>query len=145
MQWFEVNAKYVKTDQDGRERKVSEVRLVDAVNCTEAEARAIKVISEETRGESIVTKIQQSKIIEIFPDEGGQYWWKARISIITIDEKAGKEKKVINHFLAAADNIKEAEKAIQEGLSYVLVPYFVESISVSKIVDVYPYFENKNE
>lgn len=27
--WFEVNAKYVKIDDEGRERKVSETYLVD--------------------------------------------------------------------------------------------------------------------
>jgi len=37
-QWFEVRAKYVRIDDDGRERKVSEVYLVDALTCTEAEA-----------------------------------------------------------------------------------------------------------
>ena len=139
--WFETKAKYVKTDQDSRERKVSETYLIDAVNCTEAETRARQLILEQIRGESVVTKISQSNIIEIFPSESGEYWWKAKVSLITIDEKAGKEKKVNNYFLVSADTLKEAERNLSEGLSYVLVPYHVESISLSSIVDVLPYFE----
>ena len=139
--WFETKAKYVKIDQDGRERKVSENYLIDAVNCTEAETRALQLILEQIRGESVVTKISQSNIIEIFPSEDGEYWWKAKISLITIDEKAGKEKRINNYFLVSADNLKEAERNLSEGLSYILVPYYVESISRSNIVDVLPYFE----
>ena len=37
--WFECKVKYVKIDDDGRERKVSEVYLVDAVTFTDAETR----------------------------------------------------------------------------------------------------------
>lgn len=141
--WFEVNAKYTKVDQDGRERNVSDVLLIDAVSCTDAEQRAIKVISEQIRGESIVTKISQSNIIEVFPAETGEYWWKAKINILIIDERAGKEKKINNYFLVAADDLKEARERLESGLSYVLVPYHVESISRSRIVDVYPYFEEE--
>lgn len=143
--YFEVKASYVKVDQEGRERKVNDVLLVDAVSCTDAEQRAIKVISEQIRGESIVTKISQSKIIEIFPGETGEFWWKAKVSILTIDERSGKEKKSVNYFLVSADDHKEAVKVLEDGLSYILVPYFVEGIGVSNIVDVYPYFEEPKQ
>jgi len=140
--WFEVKVKYVKVDQDGRERKVSEVYLIDAVSFTDAETRIIQQMQQMIRGEFQVDNIKKSNIIEIFPSESGEFWYKARIGIVTIDEKAGKEKKVNNYFLVAADDFKEALLRLEEGLSYILVPYHTTAMSLSNIVDVFPYFQD---
>ncbi len=139
--WFEVKTKFLKIDDDGRERKVSETYLVDAVTCTEAEARAIKELTQYIRGDINIGKVVTSNIVEIFPHEDGEWWFKAKISIVTIDESAGKEKKVNNYFLVAADNIKQAIERLEEGLAYILVPYQITSIALSQIADVFPYFE----
>ena len=141
--WFECKVKYVKIDDDGRERKVNEVYLVDAVTFTDAETRIIQNVQTMVRGEFVVDNIKKSNIIEIFPHEVGEWWYKAKIGIVTIDEKAGKEKKINNYFLVAADDIKEALQRLEEGLSYVLVPYQTTSIAVCNIIDVFPYFEDK--
>ncbi|MFV0377775.1 MAG: DUF4494 domain-containing protein [Mangrovibacterium sp.] len=137
--WFEVKARFVKIDNDGRERKVTEVYLIDAVSFTDAEARAIQVLEQVIRGEFAIKGIVQSNITEVFPHESGQYWYKACISIVTIDEKAGREKKVNNYFLVAADDIKEALQRLEEGLAYILVPYSTTALALSPIVDIYPY------
>lgn len=141
--WFECKVKYVKIDDDGRERKVSEVYLVDAVTFTDAETRIIQQMQTMVRGEFIVDNIKKSNIVEIFPHENGEWWFKAKIGIVTIDENAGKEKKINNYFLVAADDIKQALQRLEEGLSYVLVPYQTTSLAVSTIMDVFPYFEDK--
>ncbi len=141
--WFEVKVKYVKVDQDGRERKVGESYLVDAVSFTDAEARIIQQMQQIIRGEFHIDNIKKSNVIEIFPAESGEFWYKARIAIVTIDEKAGKEKKVNNYFLVAADDFKEAFQRLEEGLSYILVPYHTTAMSLSNIVDVFPYFQEE--
>ena len=106
--WFECKVKYVKIDDDGRERKVSEVYLVDAVTFTDAETRIIQQLQTMVRGEFVVDNIKKSNIVEIFPYEEGEWWYKAKIAIVTIDENAGKEKKINNYFLVAADVEDEA-------------------------------------
>jgi hypothetical protein len=134
--------KYVKVDDDGRERKVSESYLVDAVTFTDAETRIIRQLQSMVRGEFTVENIKKSNIVEIFPNEQGEWWYKAKIGIVTIDENAGKEKKINNYFLVAADDMKQALQRLEEGLSYILVPYQTTSLAVSTIVDVFPYFED---
>jgi len=94
------------------------------------------------RGEFIVDNIKKSNIVEIYPHENGEWWYKAKIGIVTIDEKAGKEKKINNYFLVAADDIKQALQRLEEGLSYILVPYQTTSLAICNIVDVFPYFED---
>lgn len=138
--WFECKVKYVKVDDDGRERKVNEVYLVDAVTFTDAETRIIQNVQQMVRGEFIVDNIKKSNIVEIFPHEEGEWWYKAKIGIVTIDEKAGKEKKINNYFLVAADDIKQALQRLEDGLSYILVPYQTTSLAICNIVDVFPYF-----
>lgn len=138
--WFEVKTKFIKIDDDGCERKATEIYLVDAVSVTNAEARTIKELSQIVRGEMQVVKASSSNIVEIFPNETGEWWWKAKISIVTIDEKAGKERKINNYFLVAADDAKQALQRLEEGLAYILVPYQITSISISQIIDVFPYF-----
>jgi hypothetical protein len=140
--WFKCVAQYVKIDDDGRERKVSEAYLVDAVSYTDAEARIIAELATMVRGEFQVKQITQTNICEIFPHEDGQWFFTGKISIVTIDEKAGKEKKISESFLIAADDMKEALKRLEDGLAYVLIPYQITALSVSNIVDVFPYFED---
>ena len=139
--WFECKAIYVKIDDDGREVKASESYLLDAVSFTDAEARITEQLRTMIRGEFVIDKISKSRIVEIFPHADGEFWWKGKISIVTIDEKAGKEKVVNNFFLVAADDLEQALKRLKEGLSYVLVPYQITSLVLSNIVDVFPYFE----
>jgi hypothetical protein len=141
--WFECKVRYVKIDDDGRERKVSEAYLVDAVSFTDAETRIIKQLQTMVRGEFTVDNIKKSNIVEIFPDEDGEWWYKARIAIVTIDEKGGKEKKINNYFLVAANDLKQALDRLEKGLSYILVPYQTTSLAVCNIVDVFPYFEEE--
>lgn len=142
--WFECKVKYVKVDQDGRERKVSESYLVDAVSFTDAEARMIEQMQQLVRGgEFYIDNIKKSNIIEIFPHDNGEYWFKAKIGIVTIDEKAGKEKKINNYFLIAADDFKQALLRLEEDLSYILVPIQIAAMNLSTIVDVFPYFKDE--
>lgn len=135
--WFECKVIYVKIDDDGREVKASESYLLDAVTFTDAEARMIEQLRTMIRGEFVIDKISKSRIVEIFPHEDGEFWWKGKISIVTIDEKAGKEKVINNFFLVAADDLKQALQRLEEGLSYILVPYQVTALTLSPIVDVF--------
>jgi hypothetical protein len=137
--WFECKVKYQKIDNDGRERPVTESYLLDAVSFTDAEARIIAQMQMLVRGEFTVTDIRKSKIAEVFPYESGEWWYKAVINLVTIDEEAGKEKKLRTMYLIEADTILEALQRLDESLSFLIVPYTVSSIAVSLISDVFPY------
>ncbi len=144
--WFETKLRYVKIDNDGRERKVTESYLVDAVSFTDAESRITEQAQQLVRGgEFQVKDIKESNVCEIFPHETGEWWYKAKISLTTIDEVAGREKKINQYFLVAADDLKQALERLEEGLSYILVPFMVTSIVLTTICDVFPYFEDNHD
>ena len=49
--WFEAKVKYIKVNEDGRERKVTESYLLDAMSYTEAESRIMKEMESVIKGE----------------------------------------------------------------------------------------------
>lgn len=137
--WFECKVKYLKIDQGGYERKVSDNYLIDAVSFTDAETRLFEQMHEITRGDFQVMNIKKSNISEVINKEDGEWWYKAKISLITIDEEGGKEKKVNNYLLIMADDLNQALKRLDDGLSYMLVPYVTTSITLSTIAEIFPY------
>lgn len=138
--WFESKAKYMKVSESGRETMVTENFLLDAVSFTDAESRMIRQMKSMVKGgEFSVVDIKKSKIAEIYPFENGEWWFKVTINLVTIDEEAGKEKKLRTYYLIMADDIKEALERLDESLSYLVIPYVVSAIAVSTIVDVFPY------
>ena len=126
-------------DDNGRERNVSENYLLDAVSFTDAEARIIAELQTMVRGEFTVTDLKKSKIAEVFPFENGEWWYRATINLVTIDEEGGKEKKLRTLYLVQADDIEHALQRLTESLSFLVVPYVISAIAVSTIVDVFPY------
>lgn len=137
--WFECKVKYTKVLDSGKEQTVTENFLLDAVSFTDAETRMIRQMQQMVKGEFNVTDIKKSKIGEVFPYENGEWWFKATINLVTIDEEAGKEKKLRTWYLVMADDIKEALNRLDESLSYLVIPYVISSLAVSTIVDVFPY------
>ena len=137
--WFECKVKYQKIDEDGRERQVTENFLLDGVSFTDAETRITAQIQTMVKGGFSISDIRKSKIAEVFPYENGEWWYKVTINLVTIDEDAGKEKKLRTLYLVQADDIQEALTRIGESLSFLIVPFVVSAINVSLIADVFPY------
>lgn len=144
--WFESKVKYIKVTESGKEASVSEVFLFDAVNYTEAESRTIKEMQSIVKGgEFSIQNIKKSKLAEVFPYDAGEYWFKIAVNLVTIDEEAGKEKKITSYYLIMADDIKESLNRLEESLNYLVIPYVVTSASVSNIIEVFPYQSNESE
>lgn len=139
--WYECRVKSLKIDENGYERRVNEPYLLDAVSYSDAEYRINALMTTLVKGGFQVVSIKQSNITEILQISEGEWWWKVKISLATIDEESGREKKLTNYLLISADNIASAVVNTNEGLNYMLVPYFIEQISLSSIVDVFPYSE----
>ena len=138
--WFESKVKYKKVLESGSEQMVTENFLLDAVSFTDAETRMIRKMQEMVKGgEFMVVDIKKSKIAEIFSFDDGEWWYKVTVNMVTVDEEAGREKKLRAYYLIMADNINEALNRLDESLSYLVIPYVVTAIAVSTIVDVFPY------
>ena len=139
--WFECKIKYEKTMENGLLKKVTEPYLVDAINFTEAEKRMIEEMAPFMHGEFQVDDIKRVKIAELFESskQEDDKWYKCKLSLITIDEKSGKEKKATNLVLVKAINIKTALANLEEGMKTTQIDYEVTAIQETPIMDVFHY------
>lgn len=137
--WFECKVRYDKTLENGMQKKVTELYLVDALSFTEAEARIIKEITPFLNGEFEIANIKKEKINEMFFDENGDKWFRCKVNFITLDEKSGMEKKTSSCMMVQASDVQEAQASLVQGMLGTLDDWELEAIKETKIMDVYPY------
>ena len=85
--WFEAVIKYEKTVEEGKIVKATEKYLVDALSFTEAEARMTEEMKLFISGEFLVANLTPKSINEIFWNEEGDKWFRAKVNFITLDEE----------------------------------------------------------
>ena len=137
--WFLCKVSYEKILENGMQKKVTEPYLVDALSFTEAEARIIEEMSPFITGEFTVSAVGRAKLSEVFFNEDGDRYYKAKIYFITLDEKSVIEKKTAAQMLVQASNLKEAITVLEEGMKGTLADYTIASIAETQIMDVYPF------
>ncbi|HEV7380969.1 MAG TPA: DUF4494 domain-containing protein [Dyadobacter sp.] len=136
--WYHGSIGYQKEDEAGALKVIQEQYLVDAISHTEAEARLNKqIVTGATDFE--VKRIVPMKLADLFAYEEGEQWFKTKVIYFSVDEKSGKEKKVVNHMLVNATGIEQALERIKESMRNFLIPYEVEAVVLTKILDVFPY------
>ena len=136
-QWIEVKVRYEKTTDSGKTIKVTDPYLVDALSCTEAEARVNEEITPFT-SEFNVLSVNKTKISEIFWNETGDKFYKVKVNFITIDEKTAVEKKKAFFTLVQAADFEAALDGFNKGMKGTIADFEIESIIETKIIDVYP-------
>ena len=85
--WFECKIKYEKTAEEGKIVRVNEAYLIDALSFTEAEARIIEEMRPFISGEFKVANIRRAKINEMFFNENGDKWYRAKVMFVSLDEE----------------------------------------------------------
>lgn len=142
--WFISKAKYEKILENGTQKKVTELFLVDAMTCTECEARTIEELTPYITGDFSITDIKEAKYYDAFLGEGDRYF-DGKIRFVTLDEKSGSEKKTNAKILIQADNLEDALAKLKEGMKDSISDWEVYGLDENNIIDVFPYSESKEE
>lgn len=144
--WFEAKVKSIRVDESGRERKVTDMYLLDAMSYTEAESRIMEEMEAVVKGEYYISGLKKSNVTEVVPsvDENDDRWYKAKVAVVDADEVSGKEKRSFVHCLVAAANTDRALENLNEFLSTYVVPVEVVCIADTQVMDVFEYL-NENE
>lgn len=141
VQWYECKVAYDKNLEQGL-TKVNELYLINALSFTEAEKRIIEYATPYvSMGALEVTNIKRALYAEMFlssADKDDRYY-KARVNIITIDERSGKEKKTGLNILVQSDSLANALAHLLEQLGKEAQDYEVASIAETQLLDVVPY------
>ena len=145
--WFLCKIRYEKVMEDGLQKRVTELYVVDALSFTEAEERIIEEMSTYISGEFEVWEIDRAVYKEIFfsDDDMADKWYKAKLKFITIDEKTEKEKKTTVYYLVQAGSFEGARKNIDEVMGGTMIDYIIDTVSETTIMDVFEYVNKGNE
>lgn len=139
--WFECKVRYEKTQEDGNDKLVNELYVVDALSFTEAEASIIDNMSVYVSSEFKVANINPANYNEIFFSDidDDDLWFKARLAFITIDDKKDKEKRTYVNYLIQAKCIERAKRYVDEVMGKTMIDYELKSLSETKIFDVFEH------
>jgi len=128
--------------KNGLVKKVTESYLVDALSFTEAEARIVEEMKPYVNGVFALIDIKLERITELFFNEGGDRYYKAKVILIDMDENRGAGKKTALQMLVQASDIKEAIAVLETGMKGTLADYVIASVSESQILDIFHFPRN---
>lgn len=137
--WFTVKVKYTRQLENGTFKRVSEPYLLAAMSFTDAEARIYEELGSRIRGEFNVVGISRTELHDIFVYDDADTWYKCKITYEKMDEDGEKNKKISQQFLVSAHSVKDAFERIQESLGTYMIDFEIPSITVSPIVEIFPF------
>jgi len=137
--WFDCIIKYERTAEEGKIVKVKESYIIDALSFTEAEARMTEYIQPFIDGEFSVSAVKRAKINEMFWNDEGDTWFRAKVNFISLDEEKGIEKKIATTMMVQANDIQEAWNGITEGMKGSQADYEIYSITTTEIQEIIKY------
>ena len=136
--WYECKVKYQKVDENGKQKAVSEIYMVDAVSFTDAEAQITKELEQYAGlGEFNVVSIKTASYSEIVPNESGDRWFKCKAVFISFDEKTNKERRTSSNMLVQATDVKDAYEVLSKALSTSIADFTIPAIQESSIMDIF--------
>ena len=140
-EWFECKIRYEKVMEDGLQKKVTELYVVDALSFTEAEQRITEEMSSYISGTFEVADIKKATYKEIYfsDDELADRWYKTKLQFITIDEKTEKEKRSNVNDLVQAGTLNGAVKNIDSVMGGTMIDYVIASVAETQLMDVYEH------
>jgi len=143
--WYECKVKYRKTHETGERKVTTDTYLLDAVSYTEAEARISEEMKTLTEEEFQIRNIKVANFSEVHPFENSDRWFKAKVSLVALDEESGKERKTNVYLLVQANDVKEAFENCTKVMEDTMGEYEIPAITESPILDVFPYFTGEEE
>ena len=139
--YYEVKIQYQKMQEDGREKKVTEQYVVEALSFTEAETRIIEEMTTYISGEFDVVSEKIAPYNEIFLSDrtDDDKWFISKVGFITIDEKTAKEKKQTFRYLVQAETSEKAMDYTKEMFSHGMSDYSIDAVQDTPTLDVFLY------
>ena len=137
--FFEVKIQYIKMLENGKEKKVTEQYVVEALSFTEAESRIAEEMLPYTDGDLDVVSEKIAPFNEIFISDKSDddKWFISKVGFITLDEKTAKEKKQTFRYLVQARTSELAMDYTNEMFSHGMSDYSIDSVQDTQTLNVF--------
>ena len=139
--FYEVKVQYQKMQEDGKEKKVTEQYVVEALSFTEAESRIVEEMTPYVSGEFDIVSEKIAPYNEIFLSDKSDddKWFISKVAFITLDEKTAKEKKQTLRYLVQAATSELALDYTNEMFSHGMSDYSIDAVKDTPTLDVFLY------
>ena len=137
--WFECRVSYDKTMENGTVKRITEAYLVDAMNFTEAEARITRSMQPYISGEFTVSAVRRRNYESVLVNGEGDYFYRVKLVITTIDEKTAAENTTNMFLLIQADDLETALYEVKDFIRSSVEDWQFHTITETQIVDVFRY------
>lgn len=141
-QWFQAKVRYQKQDEQGVFKKVTETHLMCALSYTDAESRVYQELASTIRGEFSVVGLVPFPVVDIFDIEDADNWYACMVSVQDPSLDSDKIKMIKAKYLVKSKSVSEACDNLSESLKGLLTDHTILSVTISPIIDVFPYVEN---
>lgn len=152
-----------RTMENGMTKKVTEQYIIqDCLSLSESEGRMSEYIAPYASGDFEVIFSRVAPYHEIVYDKFGivsqadgeaqkllgqnrnastdpDRWYRVKVSLITLDEKSGREKRTALNLLVNACSVNAAHDVTVEHMKGTMADYEIVSIKETPIMDVFPY------
>ena len=137
--YFEVKIQYQKIQDDGKEKKVTEQYVVEALSFTEAESRIIEEMTPYISGAFDVVSEKIAPYYEILISDRieDDKWFLIKISFVTLDEKTAKEKKTNQRLLVQADTSQTALEYTKKLFDSSMTDYTIDAVQDTPTIEVF--------
>ena len=141
--WYVGKIKFQQEADNGTLVTVEEQYLLDAVSFTDAETRLYDIVSDNTPDFS-VEGINRVKISDVFEYGQTDDFFKLKMSYLSEVEGA-KPKKVSIVVYVNAKDVEDAIAKVKEAFKTMTIPYKIDDINSTKILQVYRYVGSENK
>lgn len=135
--WFECRVSYDKVQENGAIKRITEAYLVEADNFTEAEDSITKAMQPYISGDFTVSAVRRRNYDNVIESGEGDYFYRVKLIIITIDEKTAAEKKNNLFLLVQADDLETALYDVKDYMRGSVEDWNLHTITETSILDVY--------
>lgn len=129
--FFEVGVSYI----DAIEKKHKETFIVKAISFAEAEDKAYLDFKDYAVTDIDVLSVKISNVTEVILDENDEKekYYKVKYSVIVLDEKSAKKKRIPHYLLFNASSIDEAREMYKREMAGCVPDIILKSITETKI------------
>ena len=129
--FFEVGVSYI----DAIEKKHKDTFIIKAISFADAEDKAYLDFKDYAVTDIDVLSVKISNVTEVILDENDEKekYYKVKYSVIVLDEKSAKEKRIPHYLLFNASSIDEAREMYKRESAGWVSDIILESITETKI------------
>ena len=134
MRLYECKLTRIGLMESGKEKKLTESYLVDALTVCEA-VTAFEAEMGKLFRDYETLSVKRTNFSEFVDNEGDKFY-KVKYNLLSIDERTGAEIKNAYHLIMRSTDIHAAKQQFDEYVKTWVVDVDLESISETKIVDI---------